>query len=54
MPWTNVVSNAVEDSITIAAIAGITYLAVNGSAEPVTVGAIAGLGGYRMKQKRAE
>jgi hypothetical protein len=37
-----------DDLVTIVAIIGIVYLGINGIVDAEVVGAIAGLGGYRL------
>lgn len=46
-----VVDYITDDIVTIAAIAGIVVLGLNGVIDPEVVGAIAGLGGYRLHKK---
>jgi hypothetical protein len=42
------IDKVTNDIVTIVAILGIVYLGINGVIDPEVVGAIAGLGGYRL------
>ena len=42
------IDKVTNDVVTIIAILGIVYLGINGVIDPEVVGAIAGLGGYRL------
>lgn len=42
------IDKVTNDFVTIVAILGIVYLGLNGVIDPEVVGAIAGLGGYRL------
>ena len=42
------IDKVTNDVVTIIAILGIVYLGINGVIDPEVIGAIAGLGGYRL------
>jgi hypothetical protein len=48
---TKIIDYITDDIVTIVAILGIVYLGVHGVVDPEVVGAIAGLGGYRLHKK---
>lgn len=46
-----IVKTAAGDAVTISAIAGIAWLAYNGVTDPFVLTLMAGLGGYRAREK---
>lgn len=48
MKKTELLDKITNDVVTIVSIVGIVYLGFNGVIDPMVIGAVAGLGGYRL------